>query len=100
MKESEDTVRTSLNKGEKALNVDERARMEEQCSSEGFWYSELSTIDKTKGREGIQKNRKGITQREGWSGANETQCAFSTSQSQTQLSGHLLLDDKSHSQYQ
>lgn len=36
--------------------------MEEQCNSEGFWYSELSTIDKTKG-EGIQKNRKGITQR-------------------------------------
>jgi len=64
-------MQNSLNKGEKALNVEEWARMEEQCSSEGFWYSELSTIDKTKGeREYRRIGRE--SHREGWSGANET----------------------------
>lgn len=63
-------MKNSLNKGEKALNVEEWARTEEPCSSEGFWYSELSTIDKTKGEREYRTGRD--SHREGWSGANET----------------------------
>ena len=62
-------MKNSLNKGEKALNVGEWARMEEPCSSEGFWFSELSAIDKTKGEREYRTGRD--SHREGWSGANE-----------------------------
>lgn len=45
--------------------------MEEKYSHEGFWYSELSTIDMNKGERGYRRIGR-ESHREGWSVANET----------------------------
>lgn len=74
--------------------------MEEKYSSNRFWYSELNTIDRNREREDTEEQEGNHTEKDGVVLMKHSMCFFYFTISQTQLSGHLHLDDKSHSQYQ